>query len=82
MTSGFEGAWNSALPNFQSIRTSLDISNGAFGQRITRVSQLDAELLDQELAQLLQEPIGKALALVNVCSLYDQPSKGDSFRTV
>jgi peroxin-2 len=32
-----------------------------------RVGQLDSELLDQELVQLLQEPLNKTLALVNVC---------------
>ena len=34
--------------------------------RITRVGKLDAELLDQELVQMLQEPLHKALSLINV----------------
>lgn len=34
--------------------------------RITRVGKLDAELLDQELVQVLQDPLAKALSLANV----------------
>lgn len=35
--------------------------------RITRVGKLDAELLDQELVQVLLDPLAKALSIVNVC---------------
>jgi hypothetical protein len=52
-----EDAWNA-------IQTTL-LSRGK--THVARVSQLDAELLDQELVQLLLEPIRGALSLINVC---------------
>lgn len=62
----FEQAWNDALPRIQAIRTSL--ANMAPAEpRIMRVGQLDSELLDQELLQLLKEPISKSLDALNVC---------------
>lgn len=60
-----ENAWNSAKPRLTAIRSSIDLSKPV-EQRILRVGQIDAELLDQELAQILQEPITKALSLVDV----------------
>ncbi|KAF7776033.1 hypothetical protein Agabi119p4_4426 [Agaricus bisporus var. burnettii] len=59
-----ENAWNSAKPRLTAIRSSIDLSKPV-EQRILRVGQIDAELLDQELAQILQEPITKALSLVD-----------------
>ena len=49
-----------------SIRNTLGSTTSPYS-RITRVGQLDAELLDQELVHLLYEPLQKALNLVNVC---------------
>jgi peroxin-2 len=60
-----ENAWEAAKPRLAAITSSLDLSTSA-EQRIIRVGQIDAELLDQELAQILQEPIAKALSLVDV----------------
>ena len=40
------------------------------GERIARVSQLDAELLDQELSHVLQEPFVRALGLIKVSPLH------------
>lgn len=57
--------WEEAQPRLQSIQSSLSSSPSPRAS-IFRVGQLDAELLDQELVQLLQEPLTKALGLVNV----------------
>jgi peroxin-2 len=66
MQQAWEQAWNNAQPALSLIRDSLS-SNTSPDPRIMRVGQLDSELLDQELVQLLQEPLNKTLALVNVC---------------
>lgn len=60
-----EDSWNAAQPTLSSIRDSLS-SSYLERPRIIRVGQLDSELLDQELTQLLQEPILKALSLISV----------------
>lgn len=60
-----EDSWNAAQPTLSSIRDSLSSSRPE-RPRIIRVGQLDSELLDQELSQLLQEPILKALSLISV----------------
>ncbi|KAJ7276540.1 Pex12 amino terminal region-domain-containing protein [Mycena haematopus] len=54
-----EGAWDSAQTRLVEIRA----LTGNYGvlPRAIRVGKLDAELLDQELVQLLQDPISKAL---------------------
>ena len=66
MISVLEAAWNRAQPKLAQIQASL--AKGKLGNpRIIRVGQLDSELLDQELLQLLQEPINKALSLISVC---------------
>jgi peroxin-2 len=65
MQQAWEQAWNNAQPVLFSIRDSLFLSTSP-DSRIIRVGQLDSELLDQELVLLLQEPMNKALALVNV----------------
>ncbi len=66
--SAWEDAWNAAQPRLTAIRDTLR-SNGERDGPITRVGQLDAELLDQELIIVLQEPLNKALVLIDVgCS--------------
>ncbi|KAF7355442.1 hypothetical protein MSAN_01461000 [Mycena sanguinolenta] len=54
-----EAAWLSAQTRLAEIRALA--SNDAVSSRAIRVGKLDAELLDQELVQLLQDPISKAL---------------------
>ena len=66
MTSVLQAVWNSAQPKLAEIQASLGKGNPT-NTRIIRVGQLDSELLDQELAQLLKEPINKALSLFSVC---------------
>jgi len=56
--------WEEAQPRLRSIEESLT-SQSPTGSRIIRIGQLDAELLDQELVQLLLEPLIKALSFVN-----------------
>lgn len=65
-TSVWEEAWNRAQPRLSSIRNALNPHDSP-DLRIIRVGQLDSELLDQELVQLLQEPLNSALSLINVC---------------
>ena len=60
----WEDAWERALPHIPSLRTSL--ATNPIVSRVTRVGKLDSELLDQELVQLLEEPLKKAFALLNV----------------
>lgn len=57
-----EEAWTRAQPKLSAISRNISQS---VAPRIIRVGQLDAELLDQELAQLLQEPLHKALSLIH-----------------
>ncbi|KAI4525425.1 Pex12 amino terminal region-domain-containing protein [Schizophyllum commune] len=59
----WEDAWERALPRISSLRTSL--ATNPIVSRVTRVGKLDSELLDQELVQLLEEPLKKAFALLN-----------------
>ncbi|KAL1747674.1 Pex12 amino terminal region-domain-containing protein [Schizophyllum fasciatum] len=59
----WEDAWERALPRLSSIRETL--STNALVSRVTRVGKLDSELLDQELVQLLEEPLRKAFSLLN-----------------
>ncbi|KAF8195735.1 Pex12 amino terminal region-domain-containing protein [Mycena galopus ATCC 62051] len=54
-----ETAWDSAQTRLAEIRALT--WNDGFSPRTIRVGQLDSELLDQELVQLLQDPISKAL---------------------
>jgi hypothetical protein len=56
-----EDAWNTAQPRLKQIQA---VAGKSRSRHAIRVTQLDAELLDQELVQLLLEPI---LALINVC---------------
>ncbi|EIW82319.1 hypothetical protein CONPUDRAFT_123111 [Coniophora puteana RWD-64-598 SS2] len=62
--STWQTAWDSAQSSLNSIRDLLH-SEPSPEPRIIRVGQLDAELLDAELVNLLQEPLNKALALIN-----------------
>ncbi|EPS93545.1 hypothetical protein FOMPIDRAFT_1039052 [Fomitopsis schrenkii] len=62
--SSWQQAWENAQPQLTRIRESLSASPGP-SPRTIRVGQLDAELLDQELVQLLKDPLVKALSLVN-----------------
>jgi len=65
MTESWEEIWEKSQSSLEAIRNS--VSTLAFPTpRVLRVSQLDAESLDSELVQLLQEPITKALSVVNV----------------
>jgi peroxin-2 len=66
-SSPWEDAWNKAQPRLSSIRDTLN-ANDSPDPRIIRVGQLDSELLDQELVHLLQEPLDRALSLINVSS--------------
>ena len=65
-SSVLEAVWNSAKPKLSEIRALL-AKGKRENPRIIRVGQLDSELLDQELVQLLKEPINKALSLISVC---------------
>jgi len=65
-----ENAWRAAAPKIASISISLSPYETP-KQRIVRVGQLDAVLLDQELAQVLKEPILKAFSFVSVCIVLD-----------
>ena len=60
----WEDAWERAQPHISSLRTSL--ATNPIVSLVTRVGKLDSELLDQELVQLLEEPLKKAFALLNV----------------
>ena len=56
-------AWTEAQPKIASLAGSVQ----TMAQGCTlRVGQLDAELLDEELVQTLQEPLMKAFSLVDV----------------
>ena len=65
MSTRWQQAWEDAKPRLNAwsdLSSSSDIR-----PRVLRVGQLDAELLDEELVQTLQEPLSKAFASVNVC---------------
>ena len=61
----WEQAWLDAQPRLNTIRDSLS-SLPHLPERILRVGQLDAELLDQELVGVLKEPINKAMGQLRV----------------
>ena len=61
----WQQAWDQAQSQLSSIRESLS-TFPRYAPRVLRVGQLDSELLDQELLQLLKEPITKALGLIQV----------------
>jgi len=62
-----EDAWNAAQPRLKQIQAAFLSVRKSRSPHVTRVTKLDAELLDQELVQLLLEPIRGALSLINVC---------------
>ncbi|KAI0755472.1 Pex12 amino terminal region-domain-containing protein [Irpex lacteus] len=63
-TSHWQRLWEEAQPRLGNIRQSLSEQSSPT-PRITRVGKPDAELLDQELVSVLQEPVAKALNIVN-----------------
>jgi peroxin-2 len=65
--SSWQDVWENAQPSLDSLKESFS-SIYEPKSRVIRVGQLDAESLDSELVQLLQDPINKALATVNVSS--------------
>lgn len=71
----WQQAWDLAQPHLQAIRQSLPTFPYA-ASRILRVGQLDAELLDQELLQILTEPLTKAIGLLQVHMLALDLSNG------
>jgi peroxin-2 len=64
----WQQAWDLAQPRLTTIKTALEGARGPEA-RNPRVGQLDSELLDQELLQLLREPIYKSLDILNVRSI-------------
>ena len=69
----WQHAWDAAGPRLRSISTTLDGAAPAPQGRNPRVGQLDSELLDQELLQLLREPIYKSLDTLRVRSICPCP---------
>jgi len=65
MAESWEEIWERSQSSLEAIRNSISTLTSPT-PRVLRVSQLDAESLDAELVQLLQEPITKALSVVNV----------------
>lgn len=63
--STWQTLWDEAQPTLEDIQQTYAQRNSP-APRISRVGKLDAELLDQELVQVLQEPLLKALNLINV----------------
>ncbi|KZS97782.1 hypothetical protein SISNIDRAFT_436411 [Sistotremastrum niveocremeum HHB9708] len=60
----WQQAWERAQPRLRAISEALPFFPVAQA-RLTRVGQLDAELLDTELIELLKQPISKALRLID-----------------
>jgi hypothetical protein len=65
----WQQAWDLAEPRLTTIRSALEGTTQGPEARNPRVGQLDSELLDQELLQLLREPIYKSLDILNVRSI-------------
>ena len=65
MSAIWQQAWNDAEPRLNSWRESWKASD--IHPRSHRVGQLDAELLDEELVQLLFDPITRSIGHVYVC---------------
>ncbi|EJD01396.1 uncharacterized protein FOMMEDRAFT_111183 [Fomitiporia mediterranea MF3/22] len=63
MSSRWQRAWDEAEVQIEAWRN-MQISS-SLQKRVLRVGQLDAELLDEELVQILQEPLTKAFGIVN-----------------
>ncbi|KAI9063169.1 peroxisomal biogenesis factor 2 [Trametes sanguinea] len=60
----WQNAWNHARHRIPELAAEVAAAPSP-SARITRVGQVDAELLDAELVQLLKEPLAKALGLAN-----------------
>lgn len=65
--SPLEEAWRGAQSSLEAIQMTLRSSESC-SHRVMRVGQLDSEILDKDLASLVQEPLNKALTLISVCS--------------
>ncbi|KAI0693599.1 peroxisomal biogenesis factor 2 [Cytidiella melzeri] len=63
-TATWQRLWDESQPRLVSIRQSLNEQLPP-APRITRIGKLDAELLDQELVAVLQEPVSKACNILN-----------------
>ncbi|KIY74131.1 hypothetical protein CYLTODRAFT_416390 [Cylindrobasidium torrendii FP15055 ss-10] len=64
--SAWEAAWDAAQPRLSALRTALSgYDNHRTPAPINRVVQLDAEILDQELVSVLQEPLNRSLVLID-----------------
>ncbi|KAH8118387.1 Pex12 amino terminal region-domain-containing protein [Phellopilus nigrolimitatus] len=59
----WQRAWEEAEPRLRAWEDSQ--SSPTPHPRVLRVGQLDAELLDEELVQTLQEPLAKAFSVIN-----------------
>ncbi|KAG8820392.1 peroxisome assembly protein (Peroxin-2) [Serendipita sp. 399] len=59
----WQQAWEDAQPRLEAIRSSMN-SLIAKPSRPMRVGQLDSEILDQELLQLLKDPLIKSMSLI------------------
>ena len=57
--------WEQSQPALHSIHNSLN-QQPSPTPRVTRIGKLDAELLDQELVQVLQDPLNKTIGLISV----------------
>lgn len=57
--------WEQSQPALHSIHSSLN-QQPSPTPRVTRIGKLDAELLDQELVQVLQDPLNKTISLISV----------------
>ncbi|KAA1466320.1 hypothetical protein DENSPDRAFT_831129 [Dentipellis sp. KUC8613] len=62
MQTSWQQAWDEAQPRLQAFQHYIPSVPRA---KIIRVGQLDAELLDEELVHILQEPFGKALNYIH-----------------
>ncbi|EJU06432.1 hypothetical protein DACRYDRAFT_113142 [Dacryopinax primogenitus] len=60
LPTSWQSSWASHIPQLTAIQRTLG-SFRPFPHHIPRIGQLDADLLDEELAQVLQEPLTKAL---------------------
>ena len=61
----FDSAWSSAQARLSQIKRELPAYPGR-PLRIARVTQADAQLLDNELEHILLEPVTKALQMLRV----------------
>lgn len=64
-----DAAWNAAQERLPGLRAALSALPHPTAATVQRIGQLDAEQLDQDLVQLLKEPITKALGLFHVLQL-------------